>query len=135
MSTRDCNAIFKNYCVARGKISTMLHSAMAKFWLSARKKFKGGNNRPSFFKTIGYCFYCSFYCFSKILRGQTPFRGAKVVLGGAPCPPVAESQNLLIDNLPGYYVRVCIVQLFRRCCTASAIQCYTQKFVGETATR
>ena len=26
-----------------------------------------------FFKTIGYCFYCSFYCFSKILGGANDF--------------------------------------------------------------
>ena len=49
-------------------------------WLSARKKFRGGDNRPLFFKTIGYCSYCYFYCFSKILGGQTSFRG-----GAPPC--------------------------------------------------
>ena len=38
------------------------------FWLSARKKFKGGGKtiEHCFFKTTCYCFYCSFYCFSKI---------------------------------------------------------------------
>ena len=40
------------------------------------------DNRPLFFKTIDYCFYCSFYCFSKILGGQKSFW----------YPPVAESQ-------------------------------------------
>ena len=50
------------------------------FWLSARKKFRG-DSIDHFFKTIGYCFCCFFYCFSE------NFRGAKVVLGGggAPC--------------------------------------------------
>ena len=32
-------------------------------------------NRTLFFKTIGYYFYCSFYCFSK-------FQGGKRLLGG-----------------------------------------------------
>ena len=65
-------------------------------WLSARKKFRGGHNRPTFFKTIDYCFYCSFHCFFKNFRGQTPFRRTKVVLGEHPlAPPVAESQYLL----------------------------------------
>ena len=36
---------------------------------------------PLFFKTIGYCFYCSFYCFL-ILGGQKSFSGE-----GIPCPP------------------------------------------------
>ena len=50
-------------------------------WLSARKKFKGGA------KTISYCFYCSFYCFLRILGGQKSF-------WGRPLPPsVAESQT------------------------------------------
>ena len=35
------------------------------------------DNRPLFFKTVAYYFCCSFYCFLN-------FRGAKVVLGGAP---------------------------------------------------
>ena len=57
-------------------------------WVSARKKFKGGKRqRPLFFKTIGYCLSCSFCCFLKILGGQMPFRGAKVVFGGRPLPP------------------------------------------------
>ena len=64
-------------------------------WLSARKKFKGAkDNRSLFFKAIGYCFYCPFYCFSKILGGKRLLGGAKAVLGGAPCPPVAESQHI-----------------------------------------
>ena len=46
------------------------------------------DNRPLFFKTIGYCFYCSFYGFCKNFRGQKSFWGAP------PCTPVAESQNL-----------------------------------------
>ena len=33
------------------------------FWLSAKKDFKGEDNRPLFFKTICYWFYCSFACF------------------------------------------------------------------------
>ena len=36
-------------------------------WLSSGKKFKGGgggeDNRPLFFKTIGYCFYIVFRTF------------------------------------------------------------------------
>ena len=45
------------------------------------------DNRPLFLKTVYYCFYCSFYCFLKILGG------AKVILEGHPPapPPVAES--------------------------------------------
>ena len=51
----------------------------------AGKKFKGGakDNKPLFYKTIGYCFYCSFLFIEN-------FSEAKVVLGA---PPVAESQN------------------------------------------
>ena len=36
------------------------------------------DNRSLFFETIGYCFYCSFYCFVKILGGQKPFRWVAV---------------------------------------------------------
>ena len=44
-------------------------------WLSARKNLGGGakDNRPLFFKTRGYCFYCSFYCFLTILGGKSRF--------------------------------------------------------------
>ena len=41
-----------------------------------------------FFKIIGYCFYCSFYCSSKNL-------GGKRLLGGTPLPPIAESQSCI----------------------------------------
>ena len=66
------------------------------------EKIGGGgakDNRPLFFKTIGYCFYCSFYCFSKILGGQTPSRGAKSFWGAPPAPPVAESQSTLLRQI------------------------------------
>ena len=50
------------------------------------KNLRGAkDNRPLFFKTIGYCFYCSFYGFFE------NFRGAKVVLPS----PVAESQPMV----------------------------------------
>ena len=55
-------------------------------WLFARKKIKGGgakDNKPLFFKMIGYCFHCSFDCFFKILGGQKSFWGAS---------PVAQTQ-------------------------------------------
>ena len=56
------------------------------------KNLRGAkDNRPLFFKTIGYCFHCSFYCFFKIL-------GCRRLLGGksfwgVPPAPVAESQH------------------------------------------
>ena len=43
-----------------------------------------------FFKTIGYCFYCSFYCFFE------NFRGAEVVLGGAPAPCSRKPECILL---------------------------------------
>ena len=48
------------------------------------KKFGGKDNRPLFFETIGCCFCCSFYCFSKFFWGANAFWGEKVVLGGVP---------------------------------------------------
>ena len=63
-------------------LSFMLHE-LVYIWLSAGQNLGGGgakDNRPLFFKTIGYCFYCSFYCFSKILGGKSRF-------GGRPLPP------------------------------------------------
>ena len=58
------------------------------------KKFNGAkNNRPLFFKTIGYCFYCSFYCFFENFRRQTPFREGKSRFGGAPLPPPPRSRK------------------------------------------
>ena len=48
------------------------------YWLSARKKFKRGeDNRPFFFQKIGYCFYCS----------SENFKGGKSRFGGAPPAP------------------------------------------------
>ena len=50
-----------------------------------------------FFKTIGYCFYCSFYCFFENFRMVKCLLGGKSRFGGhPPAPPVAESQNQCI---------------------------------------
>ena len=60
------------------------------FWLSARKKFKGGgeakDNRPLFLENNRLLFLLFFLLFLKILGGKSRF-------GGHPLPPsVAESQ-------------------------------------------
>ena len=63
------------------------------------KNLRGGgakDNRPLFFRTIGCCFYCSFYCFSKILGGKRLLGGEVVFWGGR--PPVAESQTRFFLN-------------------------------------
>ena len=44
------------------------------------------------FKTIGYCFYCSFYCFSEILGGKSRF-------GGRPCPPCSRKPAYTITKI------------------------------------
>ena len=54
------------------------------------KNLRGGTKTIDhcFLKTICYCFYHFFYCFLE------NYRRAKVVLGGALVPPVAESQHI-----------------------------------------
>ena len=59
-------------------------------WLSARKNLSWGKRQYAIvFKTIGYCFYCSFYCFLNFW-GPNVFWGRS--LGGA--PPATESQSI-----------------------------------------
>ena len=50
-----------------------------------------------FSKTIGHCFYCSFYCFLKILEGKRLLRGGQKSFWGS--PPIAESQGLILGRL------------------------------------
>ena len=76
------------------KLSSLLFESKSTRWLSARKKLKVGgggakDNRPLFFKTVGYCFYSSFY-FGKPLGRKTAFGGRGSRL---PPPPVAESPH------------------------------------------
>ena len=78
----------------------VLHSA---FLLEKKFKVGGGgakDHRPLFFKTIGYFFYCSFYCFFENFRGQTPF------LGG-PCPPCSRKPALRMFCIPKRQKIVC----------------------------
>ena len=62
-----------------GKMDMKFGLLVKKYWLSVRKKLSGAkDNRSLFFKTIGYCFNCSFYGFLKILgRGKS-----RIVLSG-----------------------------------------------------
>ena len=102
-------------------------------WLSARKNSGAKDNRSLFFKAIGYCFYCSFYCFLKILGGKRLFwGGGKSRFGGTPCPSVAESQfvephSLVLKTLFKHILRSTeFYLLFNFFCS----HCYAENIAG-----
>ena len=51
------------------------------------KNLRGGAKEINhcFFKTLGYCSYCSFYCFRKFYGGKR-LLGGEVILGAPPAP-------------------------------------------------
>ena len=73
-------------------------------WLSARKNLRGSeDNRPLVFKTIGYCFYCSFCCFFENFRGQKSSWGKEE----PSLPRVAENQEnmFVIQDNVSYFLK------------------------------
>ena len=61
-----------------------------------------------FFKTIGCCFYCSFYCFKKFLGGcKCLLGGQKSFWGAPPAPLVAKSQSTSTSVQPNVQNEKC----------------------------
>ena len=73
------------------------------------KNLRVEDNRPLFFKTIGYCFYIVFRKF----YGRNAFRGVKVVLRAAPPTPCSRKPakclvSLKMANLKMFYNLHCV---------------------------